>query len=81
MIENSLISKRPAVAMLTDGSVQMVGEVVAYLDGPSYILSVDGKEKAWLAKLVREPTVDEAVSYWRDRALKAEQKESPDAGS
>lgn len=49
-----------------------VGVAVGYYDQPTYIIQREGRECTWAASLCREATPDEAIEYWRDRALNAE---------
>ena len=50
-----------------------IGEWLGEYDVPTVMLSkADGGEKAWAKHLTREATPDEALAYWKARALKAE---------
>ncbi|WP_332689476.1 hypothetical protein [Devosia sp.] len=49
-----------------------MGEAIGYYDQPVYMLQSNGKECTWAASLCREATPEEAIEYWRNRALKAE---------
>lgn len=45
---------------------------------PTYILrSPEGRIEHWAKSLVREATTEEAIDYWKQRALRAE-KETDD---
>lgn len=52
--------------------VHFVGVASGYYDQPTYIIHSAGKECVWAASLCREATPDEAIEYWRKRALDAE---------
>jgi len=59
--------------------LKYLSEVLGYMAEPTYVLRrPDGRTEHWAASLVREATQEETITYWRDRALKAEQKEVRD---
>lgn len=68
-------------AMYGTGEINYFSEVIGYMAEPTYVLKrPDGRTQHWAASLVREATPEETIAYWRDRALKAEQKKASDVG-
>lgn len=55
-------------------ATSFVGEAVGYYDCPVYILHNGDTNCTWAAHLTREATPEEAIEYWRHRALEAEKR-------
>lgn len=60
-----------------DKGTAFVGEAIGYHDHPVYILHNGESGCTWAAHLTREATPEEAIEYWRHRALTAERKATP----
>lgn len=50
-----------------------IGEAVSYMDRPTFQLQSGDKHISWSADLIREPTTEELIEYWKNRALDAEE--------
>ena len=74
MDPNEIIRKRKLLVAFTASDMQtvFVGEAISYSDRPTFIINDHGKQKTWQADLAREATQEEAVEYWKARALAAE---------
>jgi hypothetical protein len=61
-----------AVIRFGNGADHKLIEVFSYCDVPTVGgLGPSGEKVTWRADLLREATPEEAVAYWRDRALRA----------
>lgn len=67
------LCQKLVVAEYATGGTAFIGECIGYQASPSYLFDVGGERPAtWLEDLCREATPEEAIAYWRDRALAAE---------
>lgn len=75
MDSHDVIVRRAVLVAFCNGSRDMahfIGEAVAYVDQPTYTIQSGDRHVSWVAGLCREATPDEAIAYWRERAIKAE---------